>query len=403
MKILQINAVYNHSSTGRTCAQLQDYINNYTSHECKTAFCYGGKSEDGYIIGSKTDRNIHGFLSRLFGKQGYYSTGSTKKLIKYMDQYAPDIVHLRNLHGNYINLPVLFKYLSEKKIPVVVTLHDCWFYTGKCVHYSKLDCQKWQESCGNCPALKEGNVSWFFDKTEKLLNDKKSFFKSLDKLAFVGVSEWITDEVKKSEIGKNADIVKRIYNWIDLSVFKPSENKIREKYAINENDFVIMSVTSSWNGDKGLEDFVKLDKLLEKNQKIVLVGGKRDGFDYPDSIICIPATESINDLVDLYSMADVFVTFSRLESFGKTTAEALACGTPAVCYNSTANPELIGEGCGYVASAGNVEEVKKYIDTVMNNGKSFYSKNCVEYVRDNFDIKTCVEDYIAIYKKLKQG
>ena len=130
MKVLQINAVYNLSSTGRTCSQLQDYINNNTSYECKTAFCYGGNENDGYIIGSKLDRNIHGFLSRLFGKQGYYSFSSTKKLISYMDDYKPDVVHLRNLHGNYINLPLLFDYLSKKKIPVVVTLHDCWFYTG---------------------------------------------------------------------------------------------------------------------------------------------------------------------------------------------------------------------------------------------------------------------------------
>ena len=400
MKILQINAVYNLSSTGRTCAQLQNYINNNTVHECKTAFCYGGEAKDGYIIGSKLDRNIHGLLSRLFGKQGYYSFLSTKALIAFLKKYKPDIVHLRNLHGNYINLPILFNYLNSNNIPIVVTLHDCWFFTGKCVHYSKLGCDRWLESCGNCPALKQGNVSWFFDKTEKMLGDKKKFFASSYKTAFIGVSDWITNEILKSDIGKNASVVKRIYNWIDLSVFTPSSVNTRSKYGISENDFVIVGVSSSWNGDKGLEDYVELNKMLKDNQKILLVGGKRDGFEYPDGIICIPATEDINELVNIYSFSDVLVSFSKLDSFGKTIAEALACGTPAICYDSTASPELIGDGCGYVAECGNVKQVYSYINEIEKNGKSFYRDNCINFVKENFDIEKNIREYVNIYESL---
>ena len=233
-----------------------------------------------------------------------------------------------------------------------------------------------------------------------MLKDKKNFFSSCKNVTFVGVSEWIKNEILKSEIGKNASSVERIYNWIDLSVLKPSENYVRDKYGINKDDFIIISVTSSWNGDKGLEDYVELNKLLSSDEKIVLVGGKRDGFDYPDNIICIPPTENISDLVDLYSMADAFVTFSRLESFGKTTAEALACGTPAVCYNSTANPELIGKGCGYVAKTGCVTEVYEYLKQIKKDGKKKYSADCVNFVSENFDKEKCINDYIKIYEQL---
>jgi hypothetical protein len=115
-----------------------------------------------------------------------------------MKKLKPDIVHLQNLHGNYINLKRLLTYLGENDIPTVLTLHDCWFFTGMCCHYTVDKCYKWENECFECPQLHKENKSWFFDRTRKIFNDKKKWFCSIPRLAVIGVSDWITNEAKRS-------------------------------------------------------------------------------------------------------------------------------------------------------------------------------------------------------------
>ena len=186
----------------------------------------------------------------------------------------------------------------------------------------------------------------FFDKTEELLKDKTQMFSKTDKLALVGVSKWATDEVCKSPIARYADIVKPIYNWVDISKFYPRDiKKARDKYGIN--GFMAIGVSSIWSERKGLKSFIELAEKMPEIT-VVLVGTINEGIELPKNIITVPSTSSIDELAELYSSADVFITFSLEETFGKVSAEALSCGTPVICYNSTANPEIVGEGCGYV-------------------------------------------------------
>ena len=177
MKVLQINAVNKIASTGRNASEIGDYLLS-KGHSSTIAYSAGPSvdKEKEYCIGSKLDAKLHGLLSRISGKQGYFSRGATKKLLSFMDEYSPDVVVLNNLHGNYINLSLLLGYLAKKDIATIAVLHDCWFYTGKCCHYTAQGCYKWKEICGNCPQLKKYNKSWFFDRTEKMLADKKKLF-----------------------------------------------------------------------------------------------------------------------------------------------------------------------------------------------------------------------------------
>ena len=222
MKILQINAVNKISSTGRTSAEMCKYFNTH-GDICAVAHSKGPSVDENneYIIGNKVDVKIHGLMSRISGKQGYFSFKATRDLLKFMDKFNPDIVVLRNLHGNYINLPMLLKYLAEKNIVTVAVLHDCWFFTGKCCHYTLDGCYRWQKGCGNCPSLKKYNVSWFFDRTPEMLKDKKRLFGNIKNLAVVGVSDWLCGEAEKAPVFKNAKVITRIYNWIDTDVFHP--------------------------------------------------------------------------------------------------------------------------------------------------------------------------------------
>jgi len=399
MKVLQINAVYAKLSTGRLAMEMHEFLKENGIQSFVACSSIVGLSDEVYVIGNRLDYKIHGLLSRLFGLQGYFSVSSTKKLLKYIDGIQPDVVQLHNLHGNYINLPMLLNYLADKKIAVVIVLHDCWFFTGKCVHYTLAGCDKWKTECGSCPSLKKGNVSWFFDRSKKMQRDKKHLFCQIDRLGVVGVSDWITDDARQS-ILKNATIIKRIYNWIDINDFKPMPaTDLRKKLNLVE-DFIILGVAAGWSNAKGLDKFLKLSGLLQANQKIVLVGNMSDNIILPDNVLCVGSTDSVAQLAEFYSMADVFVTMSLEETFGKVSAEALACGTPVVCFRSTANPELVGEGCGYVVEKDDMQGMLSAIQTIYKNGKSEYSSLCVEFAEKNFLKNERMGDFLELYKRL---
>lgn len=398
MKVLQINAVSGIRSTGRTAVEIADYLNN-NGHEGYIAYSDGIPYEKGYKIGSKVEIKLHGLFSRIFGTQAYFSRYGTKKLLKYIEKIKPDIIHLRNLHGNYINLELLLKYIAAYDIPTVLTLHDCWFYTGKCTHYTIDNCYKWKTECGTCPRLKKDNKSWLFDRTKKMHNNKKKWFSNIPRLGVIGVSEWITNEARKSLLSE-AKVITRIYNWLDLEVFKPVNTEdIRNKLDLGDK-FVILGVASGWSNAKGLDKFIELSKIISDDMVIILVGKINKSINLPQNIISINETHNVNELVKYYSTADVFLNLSLEETFGKVTAEALACGTPAIVFNSTANPELVGENCGYIVEKLDGIEVLRYIREIQVNGKLYYKENCIKYAKENFSKNDRIRDYESIYKIL---
>ncbi len=402
MRVLQINAVYNLSSTGRTTTELHKALLD-KGYESYVAYSKTNKPEDEnlYKIGSLADCKVHALLSRITGKQGYYSHIPTLKLLRYMDKIKPDIVHLRNLHGNYINIPMLLKYLAKNRISTVITLHDFFFITGKCVHFFSGECEKWQSHCEKCPNLDNGNITWVFDRTSEMFEDKKNLLSAIPHLTFVGVSKWTANEAEKSPIAKISDGVTYIYNWIDFSKFTKKDSDSIKKEKGFENKFVILGVASGWGEKrKKVDDFVELAKRLPEDSRIVLVGNMPERINLPDNIVSVGATNSVDELIDYYNMADVFLTVSLAETFGKVSAEALACGTPVVCYNSTANPELVGDKCGYVVEENDLNGIMSAIEEIKQNGKAYYSDSCIGYAKANFDKETNINQYIELYKKL---
>lgn len=399
MKIVQINAVYNIGSTGRTTAEMHEALQN-AGYDSFVVYSQTNvnNAENTYHMGSPLDIKIHGFLSRLWGKQGYFSVSSTKKLLKLLDDIKPDVVHLRNLHGNYINLPMLLKYLAKNDVATVITLHDFWFITGKCVHYINAKCDKWQTECGNCPNLNSGNPTWFFDKTKTMHKDKIRLFGNIPRLAITGVSQWVTDEAKKSPIAKNA-ITKRIYNWIDFNSFYPREvDRVKQEKNLR-NKFVILGVASGWSLQKTLSNFIDIANQ-KKDYNFILVGQMPEDVILPENVKSVGLIDSIDELAEYYSLADVFLTFSKAETFGKVCAEAMACGTPVVCHNETACPEILGENCGYSVDVSNIQAVSEAIDKIRENGKEFYSENCIKHARASFQKNALIDEYIDLYSEL---
>lgn len=400
MKVLEINSSCESGSTGRNVVEIADYLNN-KGIECYVAHTSGAPYKNEYIIGNALINKIHAFLSRIIGWQEIYSIYPTIKLIQYINKMGFDVINLNNLHSNYLSYPLLMRALIKAERSIVLTLHDCWFYTGKCTHYTNDNCFKWQKKCGKCPRLKKDIKSWFFDFTSKMLLQKaKLYKKAAGHMAVIGVSDWITEEAKKS-ILKNSAIITRVYNWIDTDVFKPREkNKDLLLRLKCEGKKVLLGVAVGWNDDKGLSDFIKLAGLLSQDYKIILVGEKIGERELPDKIQIVGKTKNIDELVDYYNIADCFLSLSTEESFGKVVAEALACGTPAVVYNCTASPELVGEKCGYIAEAHHIRELMFHISEICNRGKQNYADECRKFALVNFDKDRNIEMYLKIFREI---
>ena len=398
MKVLMINAIYGSRSSGRSMKELAEKLRDEGNEVfVASPLAYNG-DKDFYRIGTDLDHKVHAFLSRLSGKQAYYSKGATKKLLQLVDDKRPDVIHVQVLHGNFIHFNYFFKEIAKRKIPVVFVLDDCWFFTGKCSHFTSAKCYKWQTGCEKCPQLNSCNPTWFLDRTKKMYYDKKAVYDSLEKFGVVAVSDWLLSEAKKSIMG-SANVIKRIYNSIDVDTFKPTESDLRQKLGL-EHKFVILGVATCLDESKGLSLFKELASKMPENYKIVFVGGLPQNTELLANIMHVGHTESVEELAKYYSMADVFLQMSVEETFGKVTAEALACGTPAVVFNSTANPELIGEGCGYVVEPRDVDGVLQKLKQIESEGKALYTENCRRFIVESMNKETTLNEFIELYKEL---
>jgi len=394
IKVVQINAVYEYSSTGRITMDL-DLALKREGH-LSYVFCTNvhRPEDDIYCMGSAFSRKIHAFLSRLTGLQGYYSKNATRKMLRKLDEIQPNVVHLGNLHGNYIHVNMLLDYLVKQQIPTIITLHDCWLFTGHCCHYLEDHCDRWQYGCGKCPAKHKWNKSWFFDRSAKVYADRKARFEKLNALTVVGVSDWVTNECRRSFMKKNARI-KRIYNWIDLNTFSPKARQLNERPRV-------LSVSQGWSRIKGLHDIIQIAKE-HPDYDFVLVGENAEEVEIPANMTQLGMINDVTRLAEQYRMADVLLHLSYQEAFGKVVAEALACGTPAIVYDVTALPELIGPNCGEVVALGDWKAAGTALEKLISNAAFNASENmnpCREYAISCFNKEALIKEWIELYKEM---
>lgn len=348
VKVLFVNTVFGKGSTGRIIKELGGAVER-KGGKYRVAFGRGSMDDPhGYKIGNELDRHMHAFLSRLTDRSGFYSKRATRKLIKYIEAYNPDIIHLHNLHGYYINLPLLFAYLKQSfKGRIVWTLHDCWAFTGHCSHFTKNGCCKWETECYQCPQRNDYPKSWLVDSSTRNYRDKKSLFCGLENLVIVTVSEWLKRMAEKSFLGGYPII--RIYNGIDTSVFRPMESDVRIRLGL-VNKKIILSVADGFDERKGLDRILETAAVAPNDWVFLIVGiDKAKIKSFPERVIGLERVDNPQELIKIYSAANVFFNPSLEETFGLVTLEAMACGTSAVVMNSTACPELIvSDSCGTV-------------------------------------------------------
>ncbi|MDB8542312.1 glycosyltransferase [Turicibacter sanguinis] len=400
MKILQINVVCGVSSTGRITTDLYKALEE-KGHQCLIAYGRGQapKGINTYKIGNNIDNFFHVARTRLFDKHGFGSKKSTLDLVKKIESYNPDIIHLHNLHGYFLNLEILFAYLSKINKPIVWTLHDCWAFTGHCSHFDYIKCDKWKKECYNCPQKLTYPKSIFFDNSKSNYVFKKQLFNSMKNLHIITVSKWLNNVTQQSFLGKYPNIT--ISNGLDLDIFKVENDfKLKEKYGI-EDKFVILGVSHYWNKKKGFDDFIQLSKKISSDSVIILVGvNKKQMKNLPNNVIGIEKTDSIETLIHFYSNSDLLLNLSYEETFGMVSLEAMSCGLPVVTYNTTANPELIGNKCGYIVEAANIDEIIKTIEEVKKIGKNHFSNHCIEHVKMNYKKSDTFEKIINLYEEI---
>ncbi len=399
--LFQINVTSNVGSTGRITEQIGKMA---ISNGWKSYVAYGRsyqKSESVTIkIGSNLSAFLHGIQTRLFDRHGLGSVRSTKRLIKQIEQIKPDIIHLQNIHGYYLNYPLLFAFLSKSQIPVVWTMHDCWALTGHCSHFDFIGCDKWKTCCFSCPQSKAYPSSLFLDRSKKNYGLKKSFFNSVDKLTIVPVSYWLGDIVQQSFL--KGYPIHVIQNGIDTDVFKPRFDLdiVRKKFQINGIKTII-GVAGVWSERKGLRDFIKLRALFSEDISIVLIGLSNNQIkDLPDNLIGIERTANVDELAQFYSLADVFVNPTYEDTFPTTNLEAMACGTPVVTYATGGSVESVSADVGLVANQGDINDLFEKVKMVLSNGKEFYSRHCREKACLKYNRDRQFLNYLSLYKKL---
>jgi glycosyltransferase involved in cell wall biosynthesis len=393
MKILQINTVVNSGSTGRIAEEIGLEV---MTQGHKSYIAYGRRdrpSKSNLIkIGAKKDVYLHGIKTLLTDQHGLGSYNATKSLIKEIKNIKPNIIHLHNIHGYYINYKILFQCIKGNNIPIVWTLHDCWTFTGHCAHFEHISCLKWMSHCEKCPLYNKYPRS-FVDRSYNNFDDKKEAFQNVQNLTIVAPSKWLKNLVEQSYLKDYP--VNVINNGVDLKIFCPPKLKT--------NSRIILGVASTWSNSKGLNDFIKLREIFDDDIKIVLIGlSKSQIKSLPKNILGISRTENIKELTEWYQKATVFVNPTYLDNFPTTNLEALACGTPVVTYDTGGSPESINSSIGETVEQGNNDLLKKAIERFLNDEDL---KNlmiaCRNHALKYFNKEERYKEYLEIYNSIK--
>ena len=390
MKIVQINSMCGSGSTGRICVGISEMLRS-KGHD---SFVFYGLGHSDYKysekISSTPDYYLHNISSRLFDCEGLCSVQTTRKLINRLIEIKPDVVHLHNLHGHYINYKLLFEFIIlNPQISVVVTMHDCWTFTGHCAHFINNGCDNWKTGCRACPFPNSYPSTSFMRRSRKNYLLKQTLYEPIkERMVLVPVSYWLNSFLPDSMFNGFRSVV--VHNGIDLSVFHPDKSK-KEK--------IVLGVANPWSAYKGLEDFYQLRKLLPIDTSIVLVGLSDEQLKtLPEGIVGHPPTSSIQELIRYYSTASVLVNTTYCDNYPTVNLEAIACGTPVITYKTGGSPESISEGCGMVVPQGDVVAMADAVRVVMSKEEHHYTHNCIEYAKAHFNKDACFLGYLDVYQ-----
>ena len=400
MNVLQINTVYPNGSTGRIVAEIAEYTARQPADRALVAFGIGAEERDGTLsairIGKPWERKLHGAIRKLFDAEGYGSYFATGKLIQFCDDNRPDVIHMHNLHGCYLNLSRWFRYLTRKNIPVIWTLHDCWPLTGHCAHFSYVGCQKWKTLCSHCPQKGAYPACIGIDGSSRNYRLKRKLFTALGNLTIVTPCRWLEDIVEESYLQNTP--VRVIYNGVNTKRFKPVESSLRVQYRLEDRN-VLLAVASVWSDRKGLRELIQLSQVLDDSYRIVIIGLTKEQLKtLPDNMLGLEQTQSPDLLCQWYTAANCFVNPTLEDTMPLVNLEAMACGTPVAVFDTGGCPEVITDACGLVVAKGDIQGLANAVKQICHSSEN-YTKACTEQAK-RFSIESTVHAYHDLYQEV---
>lgn len=390
MKVVQISSTCGSGSIGKICQAVSELLSS-ACIENYVLYTLGRSNYKNAIKYAKTtDTRKYALISRVLGNYGFNAINSTSRLLEELDKISPDIVHVHNIHSHDCNFEALFSYLGSKKIKTFYTFHDCWAFTGYCMYFDAVSCDRWKTSCHNCPQRKK--FSWFFDRSRELQIRKKNVLANLD-LTIITPSRWLANLTAESFLSNKPIHV--INNGIDLSVFQPTPSNFRHKYGC-EGKFLILGIASIWENRKGLDCFVKLSKQLSEDFQIVLVGTTNEiDKQLPHNIISIHRTEGQKELAAIYTAADILVNPTMEENFPTVNIESIACGTPVFTYNTGGCAEMLNDKCAKVIPRGDYNKLLSEI-LEYRTSERYAPADCIKQASQYSQYKK-FQEYINLY------
>ena len=390
-RIVAINTV-NYGSTGNIMVNIAEYARDH-------GYAYTTFAEDGHaqkkgvpgheFIGSWQEIRISDFINTQTGNQGSLNILGTRKLLKRLDEIQPEIIHLHNLHSNFVNLELLFTYIKEKGISTVWTMQDCWSFTGHCPYFSIIGCEKWKTGCYECPLYREYPKARI-DKSKELYEKKKRLFTGLPNNVLAAPTEWMKGLAAESFLKEyRAEVIP---NFVDQTIFKPRESDFREKYHLQDK-YLVLSVAFPFDQRKGADRLIRIADQLDDSYHIVIVG--RTDITHP-RITCIGRTTDQIELAKIYSACDLFVCASYLEAFGIVNIEALSCGLPVIVYKGSGGAEeTIDSTCGILSDdQHDVADIRKIRES------GLYTAEASLTFSRRFDKQVVLAQYVDLYRRM---
>lgn len=395
MRILYISSVCKSGSTGKIVYSLYTSVNE---HGGEAAVCYGRGAElrekNIYKFGLDAETVLHAGLTRITGLTGCFSALSTRRLLRFVDEFKPDIIHLHEPHAYFVDLAPLFRYIKMRRIPLVYTFHCEFAYTGKCGFSG--DCERWKTGCGKCPRLGEYPKTVFFDFTAKMWREKKALLQGQN-MVICTPSEWLADRVRQSFL--HGYDVRVVPNGIDTELFRPRPYEhLRRRHGLTDEKVVLAVAPYMMAERKGGRDVLRLaESMKNENVKFILIGVDDLSESFPENVIAMGRTENQQELAEYYSMADVFVICSAMENLPTTCIEAVCCGTPVAGFDVGGTAETAPAPMGKFCTFGDIDALRGNVIGFLNDPPA---AELLETVRVRYSAGQMYERYSSIYDEL---
>lgn len=403
MKVLEVNNI---DLAGRRFNgyDIMEEINNNTDDICKQIVTY--KSSNNFNVSKFYDNNdeLNVEYSLIAAEQEILSVHNvlslTSNILKDKRVFkSADIVHYHLFHNTKLSLCQLEELVSLK--PSVITLHDPWWFTGRCVHPE--ECQQWKKGCQNCKDL--GTLFPLpYDNSSALWKLKESVYKNLD-VDIIVATPFMTKCIKDCKMTnfKNVHVVPF---GIDLDAFSPkfSQEEARRKLNINEETDIVIFLRAQ-RAHKGTEYVEEALKMLNTDKKITvltcsethLLDSLKEKFDILD------LGNITNDKIQLaFNACDMFLMPSVGESFGLMAIEAMASSKPIIVFDNTALPYVThAPECGVLVENKNSTKLMEAIQMLIENEEERIKRGNLgrKICEEEYDVKEYNKKIIDIYNK----